>query len=111
MASHKVICPSGNHTGILSTPFGKNICLSFFQKSCDGPRILFRQEGRFGRSSRNVGQGVMDAGHAGRCVSVADGKDVWSWRPDAGVKPCARRARKATEAIKPGTPGRARHKP
>jgi hypothetical protein len=36
-----------------------------------------------------------------------DGEIAWSWRPDAGVKP-ARDEREATEAIKPGTPGRAR---
>ena len=40
----------------------------------------------------------------------ADGKDVWSWRPDAGVKFVEDDPR-ATGAIKPGTPGRARHKP
>jgi len=40
----------------------------------------------------------------------ADGKVVWSWPPDAGVKPCGR-VRKATGAIKPGTPRRARYKP
>jgi hypothetical protein len=45
--------------------------------------------------------------------TVADGEVVWSWRPDAGVKPCsalhtqpgreARSIRKATVANKPVT--------
>jgi hypothetical protein len=40
----------------------------------------------------------------------ADGKGVWSCPPDAGVKPIEI-DRSATEANKPGTPGRARYKP
>jgi hypothetical protein len=40
----------------------------------------------------------------------ADGEGVWSRSPDAGIKSCET-FREATEAIKPGTPGRARYKP
>jgi hypothetical protein len=41
-----------------------------------------------------------------------DGKAVWSWRPDAGVKSAMMlRITQVTVAIKPGTPGRARSKP
>src|SRR5690242_2685206 len=39
-----------------------------------------------------------------------DGEGVWSCPPDAGDKSCET-FREATEAIKPGTPGRARYKP
>jgi len=38
----------------------------------------------------------------------ADGEIAWSWRPDAGVKSWRAILSKATGAIKPGTPGRAR---
>ena len=56
-------------------------------------------------------------GVAGRATLNADGEIAWSWRPDAGVKSCGlamsafgptRRDREATEANKPGTPGRSR---
>jgi hypothetical protein len=40
----------------------------------------------------------------------ADGKAVWSWHPDAGVK-LAESFSRATVAKKPGAPGRARNKP
>jgi hypothetical protein len=52
----------------------------------------------------------MDARGAGRGMRRADGKGVWSCPPDAGVKP-AENDLPATEANKPGTPGRARYKP
>jgi hypothetical protein len=59
----------------------------------------------------NAGRDAMDASDlTGRVMSCADGKSVWSRFPDAGIKP-ADDHRRATEAIKPGTPERARHKP
>ena len=45
-----------------------------------------------------------------RMRARADGESVWSWPPDAEVKLCET-FREVTGAIKPGTPGRARHKP
>ena len=39
-----------------------------------------------------------------RMMLAADGKGVWSWSPDAGVK-LAEDNRQATEAIKPGLRG------
>jgi len=44
-------------------------------------------------------------------VDAADGKDVWSWRPDAGVKSCKPQGLQDDGDYKPGTPGRSRHKP
>jgi hypothetical protein len=45
--------------------------------------VPFSQEGRFAIVT-NVG-----AGCDGRKGGIqADGQAVWSWRPDAGVKPC-----------------------
>jgi hypothetical protein len=41
----------------------------------------------------------------------ADGEGVWSCPPDAGVKSALRSRGRATEANKPGTPGRARYRP
>ena len=55
-----------------------------------------------------------------RMQAKADGKSVWSWPPDAEVKLCQvgdvgpygrDTPGKVTGATKPGTPGRARHKP
>jgi hypothetical protein len=46
-----------------------------------------RQEGRYGRSSRNVRRVAMDAiGAPGRGAPDASDEAVWSWHPDAGVK-------------------------
>jgi hypothetical protein len=67
------------------------------------------------RSSRTLGAGCggresAQRGDARTKASVTDGKGVWSWPPDAGVKVCGR-IREPTEAIKPGNPGRARYGP
>src|SRR5215475_10788926 len=59
---------------------------------------------RHGRWERDAMDAVGARDERGR----ADGEIVWSRRPDAGVKFLARRWREATEANKPGTPGRAR---
>jgi len=39
----------------------------------------------------------------------ADGEVVWSWHPDAGVKPVEAMISQAMVATKPGSPGRARN--
>ena len=78
-----------------------------------------RPDERGVRVVTNVGRGAMDARcAAGRACACADGEVVWSWRPDAGVKRARWRCQPygldtpvalcATEANKPGTPGRAR---
>ena len=62
------------------------------------------------RSSRNVGRDAMDVSARLTSAVDADGKTAWSWSPDAGIKFASDDLR-ATVATKPGTPGRARHKP
>jgi hypothetical protein len=49
----------------------------------------------------------MDASMCETGTLEAVGEIVWSWPPDAEVKLCET-LRKATGAIKPGTPGRVR---
>jgi hypothetical protein len=56
------------------------------------------------------GGDAMDASTSTTIEADADGEIAWSWRPDAGVK-FAMTKSQATEANKPGTPGRARYKP
>jgi len=74
------------------------------------------------RPSRTLDWNAMDAAVSRDERMTADGKGVWSWPPDAGVKSCGLRCRppprarhdefrETTEAIKPGTPGRARYRP
>src|SRR5579872_4218825 len=48
-------------------------------------RILSHQEGR-SRSSRNAGQGAVDAEVPTTNGAEAYGEDAWSWHRDAGVK-------------------------
>ena len=50
----------------------------------------------------------MDAQSQDECAD-AYGKGVWSWSPDAGIKPQVIEPG-VTEANKPGTPARARYK-
>ena len=44
------------------------------------------EEGRFGRSSRYVRRGAVDAMARETSVAGADGEVVWSWPPDAEAK-------------------------
>ena len=48
----------------------------------------------------------MDAGAAQDVRRLAYGQAVWSWPPDAGVKPLDDETTQGTVAKKPGTPGR-----
>jgi hypothetical protein len=70
------------------------------------------EEGRYGRSSRNVGAGCDGRGwrrraHVARTNDAdADGEVVWSWRPDAGAKSAMMlRITLVTGARKPGPRG------
>ena len=74
------------------------------------------EEGRYGRSSRNVGAGCDGRGwrrraHGARTNDAdADGEVVWSWRSEAGAK-VAGSILRTTVATKRWSPGRARYKP
>jgi hypothetical protein len=69
----------------LSTPSRKNICLSEIRKRMYVCIVPPRYEGRFGRSSPDVGRDAMDALAQDECVD-AYGQVAWFWLPDAGVK-------------------------
>ncbi len=56
-----LICPTGLPRKNPSSPFGKNIPISFFRNHVSSASSLLRQEGRFGRSSGNAGRDAMDA--------------------------------------------------
>ena len=66
------------------------------------PAVPARKRGV--RTSRTLGRDAMDAMAPLTMALVADGKAVWSWRPDAGVK-CRGVFRGATVARKPGHRG------
>jgi len=55
----------------------------------------------------DAGRDAMDADALLTNGAEADGKVVWFWHPDAGVKSALTQAQ-ATVAKKPGAPGRAR---
>ena len=114
----KLICPSGWLSEFSSSPGIKNISLFQNPKSPVCPRhpAPFRRD--VSRSSRHVGAGCDGRGGiAGRAMLVATVKSRgpgaptlasslpdWRCRPDGPT----RRKRRATEANKPGTPGRSR---
>jgi len=66
------------------------------------------RHGRWEREAVDVG--VLSALDARTKAFLTDGKGVWSWPPDAGVKPEDDNLQ-VTEAIKARSPGRARYKP
>jgi len=61
-------------------------------------RILLRPEGRLANRRKREDRMRWTWKARGRSVQAADGEIVRSWSPDAGIKPCASIARKATEA-------------
>jgi hypothetical protein len=54
----KVICPTSDIREFVSSPFAKNISLSFFRNWWFIVGISRQPEGRYGQSSRNVGCGM-----------------------------------------------------
>jgi hypothetical protein len=100
-----VICPTGKSPISLSSPPRKNISLSPSGKSslevCAIPASL---EGRIAIVT-DVGLGMRWTRQRRKTGGAfADGEDVWSWRPDAGVK-FREVIREATVARKPGHRG------
>ena len=99
----------------MSSPSAKNIPLPFFRKIWSSLAIPPPHEGRIaivtdvGRGMRWT-LGLLSALVARTKAILADGKGVWSWPPDAGVKPEGDNLQ-VTEAIKARSPGRARYKP
>jgi hypothetical protein len=57
----------------------------------------------------NAGRDAVDADAPITNGAEADGKNVWSWHPDAGVKFAPRRAGDGGKRAR--SPGRARYKP
>src|SRR5690348_4923026 len=89
----------------------KNFACTVGQISGPSSAVLLHKRG-VSRSSRTLAAGCDGRlGFTGRVKREPDGKGVWSWSPDAGVKLLARRSRETTVATKPGSPGRARYKP
>jgi len=72
--------------------------------------VLPRQEGRTRRHERGAGCGGR-FGDARRAALEADGKAVWSWRPDAGAKLSRKRFHESDGGKRARSPGRARYKP
>jgi hypothetical protein len=98
----------------LSSPFCKNI--SVFQNGKSGLKARCPVPARGalrGRHERWV-RDAMDAAASGAQAQTneveADGKIVWSWRPDAGVKFCGVSCR-TTVAKEPGHRGEHEDKP
>jgi len=59
---------------ILSSPWLKNIPLAVSVNQKHGVPILFRREGRYVQSSRNVGQGAVDATLS--CAQEVAGREI-----------------------------------
>jgi hypothetical protein len=81
-----LICPTSRFANSLSSPFRKNISLFPKPKSV----VVFASsrptEGRFAIVT-DVERGMRWTLMARETDALdADGEDVWSWRPDAGVK-------------------------
>jgi hypothetical protein len=60
--------------------------LTYSENQNNSPPSRLDGRGRFGQSSPNVRRVAMDAITAQTSAVNADGKGVWSWHPDAGVK-------------------------
>src|SRR6185437_13990923 len=70
----------------------KNFACAVGQISGPSLRVLLLQEGRCARHE-TLRRDAVDATEAmRRTPDLADGEVVWSWRPDAGVQACERRA-------------------
>jgi len=105
-----VICPSSSNC---TWPPCEN-CPSCYsvagRRHCRRPQISFTvppsrlTKRGVSRSSRTLRRDAMDAAAHETNAPAADGKAVWSWRPDAGVK-FAGNALQATVAKKPGHRG------
>jgi hypothetical protein len=104
---HHLICPTGKSVVSrknLSSPFRKNISLVPSGKSNPLIGPSRSSKGRFAIVT-DVGRDAVDAAvPMRRAALIADGKVVWSWRPDAGVK-LAEEIPPATVARKPGHRG------
>ena len=103
-----MICPSGSHTGILSSLFGKNILLPFFGKPMHRsarPASMKRGE----RVVTIVGRDAMDARvSARRMAQVRTAKACGPGAP--GLVLSLRDVSQATVTKRSWTPGRARNK-
>jgi hypothetical protein len=100
---YRLICPTGKSLNLLSSPLCKNILLRRTPKS-----NLYRSpsrptEGRLAIVT-DAGRDAVDADAPITNGTEADGEVVWSWRPDAGVKP-VELSPPATVANKPGHRG------
>jgi hypothetical protein len=109
----QVICPSGKSPPArknLSSPRAKNISLFPKPKSvvCSQPSRL---DQRGVRVVTDVGCGMRwTLWRRKTSGAIADGEDVWSWRPDAGAKVCGGHLRN-DGGKRARSPGRARNKP
>jgi hypothetical protein len=97
------IYPTGKSAKTCQAPFAKIFLFFRMANQVYKPDIPCPQEGRFAIVT-NVGQGMRwtqqpQARKRRRMRFEADGKIVWSWRPDAGVKSagfsCRRRWQKS----------------
>jgi len=93
---------------IVSSSINKNI--SVFQKQNWTYGLLVSPDKRGVRTSRTRGGMRWTRAAALTNAAGADGKAVWSWRPDAGVTFAGHFSR-TTVAKELGSPGRARNKP
>jgi hypothetical protein len=95
----------------LSSSHAKNIPLSLSGKSALPARAVSPDERDGSRSSRTCGEMRWTRRPRLTSVAQADGEDVWSWRPDAGVKFVRSKLLRGDGGKKARSPGRARNKP
>ena len=108
--AEKLILPSGSKPSGISSIHSQIFCFRF-SELCAYLHAIPRSQGGALRDRHERGRrDAMDVSARQTSACDADGKGVWSWCPDAGIKSGVTNPR-ATEAIKPGTPGRARNKP
>ena len=103
--------PAGQISKNLSSPLSKNIPLSSSGKSALPARAVSPDERDGSRSSRTCGEMRWTRRPRLTSVAQADGEDVWSWRPDAGVKFVRSKLLRGDGGKKARSPGRARNKP
>jgi hypothetical protein len=85
----KLILPAVSKPSGVSPVYGRFFLFTKIGNYVFSPLIPPHPEGRYGQivTKREAGCDGRE-GCVRRTQAVADGESVWSWPPDAGVKPC-----------------------